>query len=852
MVESNRDVVANGTKLLSMGGGSDTAYYENSGTSMSTAVVTGTVACLVQKFRQMFGGADPSPATMKGILIHTAIDGGSTPGPDYRFGWGLVDGRAAADFIHNQGEIGNQIEISAYSDTRMDYNVEYIGSGPIKVTLSWSDPAAVPSYEDDPNLVNDLDLYVFGPDGRHYPWTLDPSSPALPAQQYQENHLDNVEQVFIESPESGPYTIWIDGQVNLGEYQKYTLCITGLRSVEEPAHVIHVEVSSPLDHAIVSGIFPIKTFLIDSLGVSKLTLKIDGEIFDDSTTEGIDGNIIFDPPSKESRQSAAWDTTLLKNGIHTIEVIAESVTGDVYSKNYSVFVYNDIDDIELIPDGAVEFDRITSSKDEDWFIIRISESGVYRIETFSIWDLDAPQIRILLYTSDEREIPIAINRNTGDDGLSNITQLLEADRTYYLRIYGQSKSTGFYSVRIRKSLEQVSPPIIPLVVNGEEISSEIMGNTVPHIYSFKSTVFGTYKICIESPNANQDNIPSVTLHDTDYKEIVFGPIHSDTPITYTFPEDTLYLLEVSGVDSGIPPYSIRIETESDGLYGSLQVFAPEQTGIFETCGYGEHWYLIEPGISPGITLIEVYGEAMDPQKGLHVTLFRQEYPNSELDSAMPRSELPSPIQILTCLEYKQSYLLRIDSLNWVGRYTVSVRSVSAGDFIHVTRSLSSTTYVPGEPIDATLSLSLDIECDLEIEYVGEWVYNGWKVRNLDETDSEWDYPIVCWLGPPKGTTEFHYQLLPLEKAKGNYAAYNCLMSYALGFYGGTLIPTGDMFVTPRNQELEGFSLVRSFSSKTFRIGEPIFTTLTFTESEMSVQRLVECVSSRLGDRKCQS
>ncbi|HPO09280.1 MAG TPA: S8 family serine peptidase, partial [bacterium] len=59
------DVVANGLGLLSMGPNSDNDYYTNSGTSMSTPVVSGIAACLVQQYRRYFAGNDPEAATMK-------------------------------------------------------------------------------------------------------------------------------------------------------------------------------------------------------------------------------------------------------------------------------------------------------------------------------------------------------------------------------------------------------------------------------------------------------------------------------------------------------------------------------------------------------------------------------------------------------------------------------------------------------------------------------------------------------------------------------------------------------------------------------------------------------------------
>ena len=43
-------------------------------------------------------GKDPLPSTIKGLLLHTAKDLG-TPGPDYAYGYGLIDAKAAIDLV---------------------------------------------------------------------------------------------------------------------------------------------------------------------------------------------------------------------------------------------------------------------------------------------------------------------------------------------------------------------------------------------------------------------------------------------------------------------------------------------------------------------------------------------------------------------------------------------------------------------------------------------------------------------------------------------------------------------------------------------------------------------------------
>ncbi len=185
----------------------DSDYTTLCGTSMSGPTLAGMGALIFEDFRNTFPSQpDPSNQLMKTWLTHSAVDLGNA-GPDYQYGYGsarVVDaidlmrtGNWAEDIVDQGGNVSYTINVSA-------------GAPELKATLAWDDPAGTPNVS--PSLINDLDLVVISPTGvRHYPWTLNPASPASPAVRNQEDHLNNIEQVQVANPEPGPWRVEIRG-----------------------------------------------------------------------------------------------------------------------------------------------------------------------------------------------------------------------------------------------------------------------------------------------------------------------------------------------------------------------------------------------------------------------------------------------------------------------------------------------------------------------------------------------------------------------------------------------------------------------------------------------------------------
>lgn len=213
------DITAPGVNVTSCSAAGDSSYTTMSGTSMASPTVCGVAALLLQDYRTQFPAApDPTNATLKALLAHTAADRGNV-GPDYQFGYGSVRIREAVDHMRS----GAFDENSLAAGMTRTYVVQVDAtSEPVKATLTWDDYPATPNVET--ALVNDLDLVVIDPLGvRYYPWTLDPALPTAPAVRDREDHLNNVEQIVIDDPLPGTYLVHVRSYAIPHGPQTYTV-----------------------------------------------------------------------------------------------------------------------------------------------------------------------------------------------------------------------------------------------------------------------------------------------------------------------------------------------------------------------------------------------------------------------------------------------------------------------------------------------------------------------------------------------------------------------------------------------------------------------------------------------------
>ena len=234
------DISANGVSLYSTYNTNNTSYASLSGTSMSTPSVTGSLAILQEHYENLNGtGNFMTAATTKALIIHTADECGTSDGPDYEFGWGLMNTRSAAAKI-TEDQSGDVIsELILANGGTYTRDVQALGTEPLKVTIVWTDVPGTPvSPQLDPitpMLVNDLDLRLTNGGSTYYPWKLNRNSPASAATNTGENNVDNVEVVYIANPVAGTYTITVDHDgVLTNSPQAFSMIISGIDLQQPP------------------------------------------------------------------------------------------------------------------------------------------------------------------------------------------------------------------------------------------------------------------------------------------------------------------------------------------------------------------------------------------------------------------------------------------------------------------------------------------------------------------------------------------------------------------------------------------------------------------------------------------
>jgi PKD repeat protein len=224
------DIVGMGQSLYSTSSDGDDQYTVLSGTSMSSPNVTGSLALLQQLYYQM-NGVYLSAAALKSLVIHTAHETGIADGPDYQFGWGLLNMGDAAKLLMLNGNpefVLKQDSLLQGATFTMPFTMA--AGQKLTATLVWTDPpgeAETVAAVDPPaiKLINDLDIRVTDEGGTTYfPWIMNPVTKQASK---ADNFRDNVEKIELIAPTAGIYTVSITHKDSLlNSSQDFALTIS--------------------------------------------------------------------------------------------------------------------------------------------------------------------------------------------------------------------------------------------------------------------------------------------------------------------------------------------------------------------------------------------------------------------------------------------------------------------------------------------------------------------------------------------------------------------------------------------------------------------------------------------------
>lgn len=231
------DFCAPGVQIYSSISTDDKSYKLEDGTSMASPGSAGSMFLLQQHYNNKNSKFMRS-ATLKGLGIHTADECGTDPGPDYSYGWGLLNMEKAVEVIDNKNNEHYMEEATLNSGATYTHDISSAG-GVCKVTICWTDLPGHPlvgAAVDDrtPMLVNDLDLRIIDVTTNMpittLPWKLDPVNPSNAATR-GDNTVDNVEQIYVANLPAGNYKIQVTHKGTLsGGKQDFSLIATGITS----------------------------------------------------------------------------------------------------------------------------------------------------------------------------------------------------------------------------------------------------------------------------------------------------------------------------------------------------------------------------------------------------------------------------------------------------------------------------------------------------------------------------------------------------------------------------------------------------------------------------------------------
>ncbi len=323
------DIAGNGTGLFSTYESADDAYNTISGTSMSSPNVAGSLL-LLQQHHQNVSGKFMKAATLKGLALHTADDGGQE-GPDAQFGWGLMNTKKAAETITDDGLNSLILESTINQGETLTFTVKSDETNPLYASISWTDAPGETNSQlnsSTPALVNDLDIIVSNETETFLPWRLT----AVNRSDKGDNVVDPYERIDLDAA-SGEYTITVTHKGTLLDgSQDFSLIVTGV------SYDMRIT-SSELSKNVCSDDEVVYDFVYEQ-NANGITTNLSFENLPQGITAELSSNTLTESGNFQATFS---DLESLTPGVYTADVVAETpeerkvrtVNFTVYSSDFT-------------------------------------------------------------------------------------------------------------------------------------------------------------------------------------------------------------------------------------------------------------------------------------------------------------------------------------------------------------------------------------------------------------------------------------------------------------------------------------------------------------------------------------
>ncbi len=295
------------------------------GTSGATPMTAGLSGLFLQMWANgVFGNTTPGNTvfanrphftTTKAVLINTAtqwaFSGASHDLTRVNQGWGRVD-LARLYNVRNNLLVIDETALLAVGESSKHTVTVAPGTPELRATLTWADPAAVPSAGI--HRINDLTLKVTDPNGVVYFGNNGLLASMFSSPGGSANTIDTVENVFVATPVAGAWQIEVraddlaqDGHVETAALDAdFALVVSGITArVQGTAPVLAI--TSPAAGEVVSGLVTVRASATDA----------DGTV--DHVRFGLPNNTFVDV---KAPFTTSFETTLVADGATSFTAVA--------------------------------------------------------------------------------------------------------------------------------------------------------------------------------------------------------------------------------------------------------------------------------------------------------------------------------------------------------------------------------------------------------------------------------------------------------------------------------------------------------------------------------------------------